>query len=98
VTVFAPTTLTVGDESYDYADVGRSIADGPVLGHPSLSVDVAYFIEPYHNTAFGVPAADTYLIASFELPDLDSPDISWDDHTDRWYAVADQIMGEIGWT
>ena len=97
VTVFAPTTLSIGDETYDYADVSGHIVDGPVLGHPSLSDGVAYFIEPYHNTAFGLPATDNYLIASFET-DFKSPEDSWDDHWNRWFAVADQIMSELGWT
>ena len=98
VTVFAPTTLEVGDETYDYDDVAGTIVDGPVLGDPSLSAGVAYFQEPYSNTAFGVPATGSYLIASFELPDFESPQSSWDDYWDRWFNVADRIVGELGWT
>lgn len=99
VTVFAPTTLNVGDETYHYADSGGFIVDGPVLGHPSLSTGVAYFQEPFSNPAFGVPASDSYLITNLELPDFDpSQQTGWDDYWDRWFAVVDQIVGQLGWT
>ena len=100
VTVFAPTALDVGDETHDFADVDVGVpllVGGPVRGHPSLSTGVVYFTEPYHNTAFGVLASDNYLIASFELPDLEHRQISQADSWDRWFAVADQIIGELGW-
>ena len=105
LTIFAPTTLTVGDETYDFADdvdldVGRVVVDRPVLGHPSLSTGVAYFTEPWHNTAFGAPASGRYLIASFELPDFEYPRTTMpqEERWDRWFAVVDQIVGELGWT
>jgi hypothetical protein len=107
VTIFAPTTLAVGDETYDFAEdvdlgVGRVMVDGPVLGHPSLSTDVVYFTEPWHNTAFGTPANGRYLIASFELPGLypptNMPQEEQEERWDRWFAVVDQILGELGWT
>lgn len=107
VTIFAPTTLAVGHETYDFAedvdlDVGRVMVDGPVLGHPSLSTGVAYFTEPWHNTAFGTPASGRYLIASFELlglyPPTSMPQEEQEERWDRWFAVVDQILVELGWT
>ncbi len=89
VTVFAPTTLSIGDETYDYADVSGHIVDGPVSRAPVAvrRCGLLHRALSQHGVRTARLRRTTHLIASFET-DFKSPEDSWDDHWDRWFAVA----------
>ena len=74
----------------DQVEIGEFVID-----HPALSEDVVVLNGGFGQFAFGVPPNPEWLALTVLVPGVEDWD---DDYENRFFAVADRFLNELGWT